>query len=268
VQQVALPPIPNSYRVLIVGGLLNTCIPKAPAYKEGQEYLRQQYGLDIEFLSVPNDSCEDNTPEISDFLKKKMKGDARKFIVIGYSKGAPDVQVALARKPDAAKAVAAFISVAGAVGGSPVANLIPGMAKKWIDKYNLKSCKGDLTAGFKSLSQSTRRAFLSKYPDPAVPTYSLPAISNKANTSQLLAQTWQIMSAYSDKVDGQLTVEDATVPRSKTLGAALADHFAVAVPFETSDEPLKAGADKNHYPRSALLEAMVRFVIQDLESQK
>ena len=268
VQQVELPPIPNKYRVLIVGGLLNTCIPKAPAYKEGQEYLRRQYGLDIEFLSVPNDSCEDNTPEISDFLKKKMKGDARKFIVIGYSKGAPDVQVALARKPDAAKAVAAFISVAGAVGGSPVANLIPGMAKKWIDKYNLKSCKGDLTAGFKSLSQSTRRAFLSKYPDPAVPTYSLPAISNKANTSQLLAQTWQIMSAYSDKVDGQLTVEDATVPRSKTLGAALADHFAVAVPFETSDEPLKAGADKNHYPRSALLEAMVRFVIQDLESQK
>ncbi len=176
--------------------------------------------------------------------------------------------MALAREPDCAKAVAAFISVAGAIGGSPVADLVPGMAKTWIEKYNLKSCKGDLTAGFKSLSQSTRRAFLSKYPEPVVPTYSLAAISNKANTSQLLAQTWEIMSAYSNKVDGQLTVEDATVPHSKILGAALADHFAVAVPFETSDESLKAGADKNHYPRSALLEAMVRFVVRDLESSR
>ncbi len=87
VQQVELQPIPNQYRVLIVGGLLNTCIPKAPAYKEGQEYLRRQHGIDMEFLSVPNDSCEDNARDISDFLKKKMKGDSRKFIVIGYSKG-------------------------------------------------------------------------------------------------------------------------------------------------------------------------------------
>ena len=267
-QQVELPPIPNMYRVLIVGGLLNTCIPKAPAYKEGQEYLRRQYRLDVEFLSVPNNSCEDNAREIADFLKKQMKGDSRKFIVIGYSKGAPDVQETLAREPDAAKAVAAFISVAGAVGGSPVADLIPSMAKGWINKYGLKGCKGDLSAGFKSLSQSTRQAFLSKYPDPVVPSYSLPAISTKANTSQLLAQTWQIMSAYSDKVDGQLTVEDATVPGSKSLGSALADHFAVAVPFETSDESIGAGADKNHYPRTALLEAMVRIVIQDLESGK
>ena len=267
-QQVELPPIPSEYRVLIVGGLLNTCIPKAPAYKEGQEYLRRQYGLDVDFLSVPNDSCEDNARVIAKYLKEKMKSDQRKFIVIGYSKGAPDVQVALALEPDVAKAVAAFISVAGAIGGSPVADLVPGMAKTWIDKYNLKSCKGDLTAGFKSLGQPVRREFLSKHPEPVVPTYSLAAISGKANTSQLLAQTWQVLSAYSDKVDGQLTVDDATVPGSTRLGAALADHFAIAVPFETSDESIGAGADKNHYPRSALLEAMVRFVVRDLESRK
>ena len=266
-QQVELPPIPNHYRVLIVGGLLNTCIPKAPAYKEGQEYLRRQHGLDVGFLSVPNDSCEDNARVIANFLKKKQ-GDPRKFILIGYSKGAPDVQEALAREPGAAKTVAAFISVAGAIGGTPVADLVPDMAKAWIRKYNLKGCQGDLSAGFKSLRQSARRAFLSKYPDPVVPTYSLAAISGKSNTSQLLAQTWQIMSAYSDKVDGQLTVEDATVPGSTRLGAALADHFAVAVPFETSDESIGAGADKNHYPRSALLEAMVRFVVRDLESSR
>ena len=89
-------------------------------------------------------------------------------------------------------------------------------------------------------------------------------MSTQSNTSQLLAQTWQIMAAYSDRQDGQLTTDDATVPGSKRLGVALADHFAIAVPFETSSESIKAGADKNHYPRTALLEAMVRFVIRDL----
>ncbi len=266
--QVELPPIPDRYRLLIVPGLLNTCIPNAPDYKEGQEYLHRQYGLAVEFLPLPNDSCEDNARRIAEFLKAKMKGDSHKFIVIGYSKGAPDLQVALAREPDAAKAVAAFISVAGAIGGSPIADLIPGVAGDWIRKYNLSSCTGDLSAGFKSLSQATRQAFLAKYPDPVVPTYSLPAISDKANTSELLVQTWQIIAAYSEKQDGQLTVDDATVPGSKRLGSALADHFAVAVPFETSNESIKAGADKNHYPRTALLEAMVRFAIGDLESQK
>ena len=267
-QRVELPPVPDKYRLLIVPGLLNTCIAKTPAYKEGQEYLRRQYGLVVEFLPVPNDSCEDNARKVAEFLKKGMKKDPRKFIVIGYSKGAPDVQVALAREPGIASAVAAFISVAGAVGGSPVADLIPGLAKNWIKKYSLPGCKGDLSAGFKSISQTTRRAFLAKYPNTVVPTYSLPAISDQANTSQLLAQTWQIMAAYSDREDGQLALDDATVPGSKRLGAARADHFAVAVPFETSDESIKAGADKNHYPRTALLEAMVRFVIQDLEGRK
>ncbi len=267
-RQVELAAVPDRYRVLIVPGLLNTCISGTPAYKEGQEYLRRQYGLNVEFISVPNDSCEDNARMIAEFLKKMMKDDPRKFIVIGYSKGAPDVQVALASEPGTASAVAAFVSVAGAVGGSPIADLIPELAKSWIEKYGLPGCRGDLSAGFKSLTQSSRQAFLSKYPDPVVPTYSIPAMSTQSNTSQLLAQTWQIMAAYSDREDGQLTTDDATVPESERLGVALADHFAVAVPFETSDESIKAGADKNHYPRTALLEAMVRFVIRDLESRK
>jgi hypothetical protein len=267
-RQVELTPVPDRYRVLIVPGLLNTCISGTPAYKEGQEYLRRQYGFDVEFISVPNDSCEDNARMIADFLKKKMKDDPRQFIVIGYSKGAPDVQVALASEPGTASAVAAFLSVAGAVGGSPVADLIPQMAKSWIEKYSLPGCRGDLSAGFRSLTQASRQAFLSKYPDPVVPTYSLPAMSTRSNTSQLLAQTWQIIAAYSDREDGQLTTDDATIPGSKRLGTALADHFAVAVPFETSDESIRAGADKNHYPRTALLEAMVRFAIRDLESRK
>jgi hypothetical protein len=61
-----------------------------------------------------------------------------------------------------------------------------------------------------------------------------------------------------------LTEPDQIVPGSKFLGRLSGDHFAVALPFETSDEAIKSQADKNHFPRAALLEAIVRFVIQDL----
>ena len=87
-----------------------------------------------------------------------MKGDSRRYIVLGYSKGTPDFQEALAREPAVAGAVAAFISVAGASGGSPIADMIPSLADRWIQQYSLPNCKGDLSQGFKSLSQPARRA--------------------------------------------------------------------------------------------------------------
>ncbi len=265
---VGLPPLPDKYRILIVPGLMNTCFGGAPAYKEGQEHLRRKYGLVVDLLPVPDDTCEENARLIATFLRRKLKEDSRKYIAIGYGKGAPDIQVALAQDRKVASSVAAFISVAGAVGGSPVADIMSAQAERWVGQYGLSSCEGDLSKGFKSLTQLTRRAFLARYPDPVVPTYSIPALSAEGNTSEILMQTWQILSAFSKWHDGQLARLDAVAAGSKYLGSALADHFAIAMPFETSEESIRSGADRNHYPRTALLEAMIRFVIGDLEAAK
>lgn len=263
-----LGPIPNKYRILIIPGLMNTCFPDTPAFKEGQSYLREKLGLTVEILPVPNNSCEENARVIGDYLRGKMKEDTRKYIVLGYSKGTPDFQVALAQEQGVAEAAAAFISVAGASGGSPIADAIPEQADRWIRQYGLPNCQGDLSLGFKSLGQAVRRAFLSRFPNPIVPTYSLPAVSDQKNTSTVLRQTWQLLSAFGDKQDSQLARSDAIIPGSRYLGSALADHFAIAMPFETSNESIKSGADQNHYPRTALLEAMLRFVIEDLEPRR
>ncbi len=266
--RVKLDPIPTKYRVLIVPGLMNTCFAGAPAFKEGQAYLKEKFGMAVDLLSVPNNSSEENGRVIADYIKNKLKEDSRKFIVLGYSKGTPDLQTALASDSVAAAGVAAFISVAGASGGSPVADAIPSLADRWIKQYNLPNCQGDLSQGFKSLSQAARRAFLSSYPDPIVPTYSLAAVSDQANTSKMLLQTWKLMNVFAPENDSQLTKDGATVPGSIYLGSAKGDHFAVALPFETSNESIRSGADKNHFPRTALLEAMVRMVIQDLEKSR
>jgi hypothetical protein len=263
---VKLPPVPVKYRVEIVPGLMSSCFADAPAFSEGQAALRDKYGITAELIPVPNDSSEENAVLIAQALRDKWKSDKRKFIVLGYSKGAPDLQVALAKEDGLASMVAAAVSVAGAVGGSPVADALPAAADRWIQQYNLPSCKGTLPNGFKSLQRTVRDAFLASYPTLGVPAYSIVAKSDRQRTSKSLLETWQLLLTYGSDEDGQLLREDAIYPGAKYLGAALADHFAIALPFDkSSDSAIKAGMDKNRYPRAALLEAIVRYVAQDLD---
>jgi len=260
-----LPPLSTKYRVLIVPGFMSSCVSEYPAFEKGQEALKSE-GLDVALLKVPNDSSAENAKLIAQYLREHKSGDAKKYIVIGYSKGGPDVQVALAEEPGVSDQVAAFITVAGASGGSPVADLLPQAAEKYMTMVPLKGCRGDLSAGFKSLQRSARRAFLAAHPNPVVPTYSLIAKSDETTTSKALLQTWHILSRYGSTEDGQLLRDDAVVPGAKFLGAALADHFAVALPFDKStDAAIRSGMDKTVYPRAALLESLVRFVTADLE---
>jgi hypothetical protein len=264
---VKLGAVPAKYRVEIVPGLMSSCFADTPAFAEGQAVLRDKYGITAELIPVPNDTSEENAVLIAQALRDKWKSDKRKFIVLGYSKGAPDLHVALAKEDGLVTMVAAAVSVAGAVGGSQVADALPAAADRWIQQYNLPSCKGTLSNGFKSLQRSVRDAFLASYPSLGVPAYSIVAKSDRQHTSKSLLETWQLLATNGSDEDGQLLREDAIYPGAKYLGAALADHFAIALPFEkSSDSAIKAGMDKNRYPRAALLEAIVRYVAQDLDS--
>lgn len=265
---LALAPLPTKYRVLIVPGILSSCVADTRAFDTGMQSLKDR-GVDVDLLQVPNDSSESNAKIIADYLHSHAGDDARKYILVGYSKGTPDVQVALAENPDLRKHVAAFVTVAGASGGSVVADLLPQMAEKYMTMMPMKTCKGDLASGFKSLQRPVRRAFLAANPDPLVPTYSIIAQSDASTTSKSLMQTWQILSSYGMAEDGQLLREDAVVPGAKFLGAALADHFAIAMPFNKStDSALRSGMDKTTYPRAALLESLLRFVAADLSTEQ
>jgi len=148
-----------------------------------------------------------------------------------------------------------------------VKGLLPAQANGWIQRFKLGKCEGDVATAFTSLKKSVRQQFLAAHPNPVVPSYSLPAVSDRAHTSKALLEAWQLMSFLSQRQDSQLAYEDAILPGSTVLGAARADHLAVAMPFEkASDSSIRSFADQGHYPRAALLEAMLRFVIGDLEA--
>ncbi len=265
---LALPPLPTKYRVAIVPGIFSSCASNAPAFLEGQKALRDK-GLSVDLIEIPNDSSEANAKMIGQFLRDQRQKDDRKFIMIGYSKGTPDLQVALATEEGVRDSVAAFIAVAGASGGSPIADVVPKILERFGDKTKVGGCKGDLTDGLKSLKQEARKRFLASFPSPFVPTYSLPAVSDESNTSKALLNGWQLMKVFDKFQDGQLTKADAVVPGSKFLGAARADHLAVALPFDkVAEDAIKQQMDKARYPRAALLEALIRFVVNDLEPKK
>jgi hypothetical protein len=258
--------VSTNYRLLIVPGIMSSCVSDSPAFQEGQKTLKDQYDVSVSLLQVPNDSSESNAKIVASYLSSQSWTDPRKWIVLGYSKGAPDVMVALAKEDGVAQRVAAFVSVAGAVGGSPIANVLPAAADKWIREYNMKGCQGDLASGFKSLQRGARAAFLAAYPRMPVPSYSIVTKSDRTNTSRALLETWRLLQTFGSVEDGQLLKDDAIVPESTVLGTALADHFAVALPFDKStDSMIRGGMDKSRYPRAALLEAIVRFVSSDLD---
>ena len=113
-----------------------------------------------------------------------------------------------------------------------------------------------------------RQAFLSSYPDPVVPTYSLVAVSDLTNTSKALLEAQRLLSVFDPANDGQLTKWDAIVPGARYLGAARADHLAVALPLDKmAGSEVQKFMDHAHYPRAALLESLVRFVVSDLETK-
>jgi pimeloyl-ACP methyl ester carboxylesterase len=258
----------RDYRVVVVPGIFSSCASDAPAFERGRAYLKDKQGVDTALLNIPNNSSEDNAKTIAKYLRDEYAKDKRKFILVGYSKGTPDIQVALATEPDLRGMVAAFVSVAGASGGSPVADALPDRLSGLMGKINGKgSCQGDLSDGFKSLSLERRRQFLAQHPKPYVPTFSIPAVADQDKVSKAMLQSWTIMNSFSPRNDAQLAEQDAIVPGSMYLGAARSDHFALALPLENMQGGiLKSFLDKNNYPRAVLLESVVRFALEELKA--
>lgn len=241
----------TQYRVLVVPGIMNTCVGDTPAFDKGRKVLTEKYGITTDLLSVPNDSSEANARAISEFIGKAGE-DKRQFIVVGYSKGTPDIQTALALDPKLKDSVAAFISVAGASGGSPIADSLPMQIDAYLAKAKQGKCQGNLAEGFKSLKKEVRQRFLSSYPHPAVPTYSLVTLTTAERVPSMSKQTFTMLSAFDAQNDGQLLKMDQIIPESTYLGDIWSDHLGVALAMGTK------------FPRAALFESAIRFVLDDL----
>jgi hypothetical protein len=233
----------------------------------GTAHLRQ-FGFDSITLDVDGlSSSANNARQIRDaILQMPLPGPEPRLVLIGYSKGAPDILEAVVSYPEIRERVAAVVSAAGTIGGSPLANVVSqsevGLLKHW---PGAKCTAGDGGA-LDSLRPTTRKAWLAEHPLPTdFPYYSLVTFPQPERVSAVLKFSYNKLSRIDARNDSQMLFYDQVIPGSSLLGYVNADHWALAVPIARSHEFLGSTfVNHNDFPREALLEALLRFVEEDL----
>ena len=227
----------------------------------------RQYGYDQVLIKVDAFSgTTNNARQIHDALLA-MPAESR-LVLIGYSKGAPDILEAIVRYPEIRDRVAAVVSAAGAVGGSPLANDAQQYQAEMLRHFPGASCESADATAVASLRPAERRAWLAANPLPTdMRYYSLVTFPQPERISSLLKSSYRKLARIDARNDGQLIFYDQVIPGSHLMAYVNADHWALAVPIARSHATIGAAfVTQNAYPREALLEAMLRFIEEDLSS--
>jgi len=245
--------------------------PNVVAFSDGADHLLRYHQIAYTNIAVAAfASSEDNALLIRDAVSKiTSQNPDKKLIAVAHSKGAADWMVALATYPTELKAVKVLLTVAGAVGGSWLADDLQDLNDKIIKRLPnpLPSCLPSARPrgpqnGVDSMRRENRQHFLATTL-PTVPAYSISAVSGKAKMSNVLMPLWERLRPYAEEQDSHIVEREAIVPWATFLGRALGDHWAVAMPFENTIPPTAPDLiNWNHYPRAALLEAAVRGIVQ------
>jgi hypothetical protein len=192
------------------------------------------------------------------------------LVLIGYSKGAPDILTAVVDYPEILPYLAAVVSVAGAVGGSPLAYDATEGQLDLLRHAPEGDCSAGDGKGVESLRPSVRQDWLNEHPLPEeIPYYSLVTYPLPDRISSILKVTHKKLSQIDPRNDSQVLFYDQLIPGSTLMGYLNADHWAAAVPI-AEEHPFigRHFVDKNDFPRTAIAEALMRFVEEDLARQK
>jgi hypothetical protein len=253
--------------VVMVPGLLAECVrSRSTVFADARANLEAQGYLTGYIQTRGRQASEINAAIIRDAVRAMPEGS--RVILVTHSKGTVDSLMALADWPDLADRVVALVSVAGAVNGSPLADVVPDWVAQLAESIALPECpQGQGTEAADSLRRSTRLTWLATHAWPQrVRTYSLVAVAGPPDVSAVLRPFYGVLARTEPANDGLVVASDAIIPGSALLGYAHADHLAVAMPFG-ANAPLLAATlmTRNDYPRAVLLEAAIRYVEQDLQ---
>jgi hypothetical protein len=136
----------------------------------------RKFGYELRAIQVDAlSSSANNARQIRDaVMAMDLGAGAPRLVLVGYSKGAPDALEAIVNHPEIRPRLAAVVSVAGSVGGSPLANDAEQYQADLMRHFPGATCDSGDGGGVNSLRTGVRRAWLAQNPLPAsVPTYSV-----------------------------------------------------------------------------------------------
>jgi hypothetical protein len=229
-----------------------------------------QFGYESDFLAVDGLSgTATNARQINEFLTDlPAEDDGKRLIMMGYSKGAPDLLDFVVSYPETAGRIVAVVSLAGAVGGSPLAVEATQDQANLLLKAPKSDCDEGDGGGVEALRPDVRKQWLAENPLPdhikyySVVTYPDP----KTRMSAGLESSYRQLSEMTDaRNDSQVVFYDQVIPGSTLLAFPNADHWALAVPVDRQHRFFGSTVvDRNDYPREALFEAIIRYIEEDL----
>ena len=228
----------------------------------------RQFGYDQVVIKVDALSgTETNARQIRDaLLAMPAEPGPPRLVLLGYSKGAPDILEALVTYPEIRSRVAAVVSLAGAIGGSPLANDAKQSQADMLRHFPGSTCESGDAGAVASLRPATRRAWLATHPLPKeIRYYSLVTFPRPERISSLLKSSYRKLARIDPRNDSQVIFYDQVIPGSDLIAYVNADHWALVVPVGRSHTTIGSMfVTENAYPREALLEAVLRFVEEDL----
>jgi hypothetical protein len=232
----------------------------------------RQHGYDLMLLPVEGLSgSQRNARLVRDALMAlPAESVPPRIVLAGYSKGATDVLEALVTYPELQARVAAVVSAAGSIGGSPLANDFEQEMAEWLRYFPGAECTQGDRGAVASLQPNVRQTWLTTHPlPPQLPYYSVVTFPQPERISWILKKPYRRLGSIDARNDGQLIFYDQVIPGSTLLGYLNADHWAVAVPIARTHKTIATlFVTKNDYPREALAEALLRFIEEDLDTRQ
>jgi pimeloyl-ACP methyl ester carboxylesterase len=264
---VHLGPARSKLRVAVVAGLGAECFGGfVSAFAFALEHLRG-FGYPTASIRVDGlSSSAHNGRQIRDAALAMDLAPDERLVLVGYSKGTPDILEGLVAYPELRERVAAVVSIAGSVNGSPLADDASPSLLALLEYLPGSQCDEGDGGAIDSLKPSIRRDFAQTHELPrTVQYYSLATFAQREQISFGLRGGYDELAEIDPRNDSQMLFYDQIITGGALLGFVNADHWAVALPI-SRERPAAAATviNRNEFPREVLLEAIVRHVEEQL----
>ncbi len=267
--------------VLIVPGMFGDCVDaQSVPFGDGLPRTRELGAVDSyrqyddlglrSVKAIPlggRASSADNGRRLAQAIRAEAgRADVERIVVIAYSKGVPDTQVALAQMiadGGLPPKLVALVSVSGTVMGTPIADHYESLYQLLSPHLQPLDCSASDGRDIADLTRRERVAWLAaNAPPPDLQYYSIVGHVPHDRVAPGLQAFQAQLSAVDPRNDGQMLAGDAVLPRSTLLAEVAADHWDVALPLDRHPNALvRALTSGSGFPRETLFRATVKWVV-------
>ena len=302
--QQVLPPadIPQlqKHTLLFAPGLLNGILPSR-AFGDALPELQAEHGWKVLRADLhPLRGCEANVEDLKASLEQGvgLSADSEpqidgpvpdRVIIVGYSKGVPDVLTLLAKEPKLAKKVVAVFSWAGAIGGSFLADdihnsvkdmksvragsAVSGLLKvinpfvqkgttiKRAKESNVKQALADLTTDVRGVFTEQHRAAIDAL---NIPIFNLTGSTTVTEAPYFQMQGVMELNKYDANNDMQVTQAQAKWPGNMGIDLCMLRGHHWDLSYSAFPRALRMGSPNldHPFPKKAAMLAMMQLAAE------